>query len=186
MKIHNPNELVGKQVMDTQGNTVGKIDKTWKSWNEDYPGFFFGINMQQNTRDTWFRGTHKLVPIYSEYIQQVAQDVTLNKSMDQLARFWNKAVPCGHTTCPTDELVEKPIYDKNYSRVGTFYTWVENEGSVRNYGCALDPYLYDTWHISYQTLMPLPPEYIDKISDTITLTKTLEELKDYWQQYIKH
>jgi|GEM_PF-638624 len=183
MKINNPHELVGKVVVDTQGNTIGKIDKTWKSWNDEHPGFFFGICPQQNTRDTWFRGTTKLVPIYSDYIQQVAEQVTLNKSMDQLARFWNKVVPCGQNhTCPTDELVEKPIYDKNHSRVGTFYAWVENDGDFRNYGCFLDPFLCETWNMPNNTMMPMPTDYIFDVSDTVTLTKTLDELRNYWQQ----
>ena len=37
MKIENPTELVGKEVVDTNGNTIGWIDKTWNSWNQEYP-----------------------------------------------------------------------------------------------------------------------------------------------------
>jgi hypothetical protein len=183
MKIQNPHELVGKVVEDTQGNTIGQIDKTWKSWNDEHPGFFFGIRPQQNTRDTYFRGTTKLVPIYSDYIQNVTEKITLNKTMDQLARFWNKVVPCGTKTCPTDSLMECPVYDKNHSRVGTFYAWVESEGTFRNYGCALDPYLCENWNIACNTLMPMPIDYIYDVTDTITLTKTLDELRTHWQQY---
>ena len=183
MKIFNPHELVGKVVVDTQGNTIGQIDKTWKSWNDDHPGFFFGIRPQQNTRDQWFRGTTKLVPIYSDYIQQVTDQVTLNKSMDQLAYFWNKVIPCGTKTCPTEDLIERPVYDRNHSRVGTFYAWVESEGAFRSYGCFLDPYLCESWNTSYNTMMPMPTEYIQDVSDTVTLTKTLDELHDFWQQY---
>jgi sporulation protein YlmC with PRC-barrel domain len=185
MKIQNPHELVGKEVVDTAGNTIGMIDKTWKSWNEDYPGFFFGIRPQQNIRNTWFRGTTKLVPIYSDYIQTVTDQITLNRSLDQLARFWNRTIPCGTTTCPTDDLIERPVYDKNHSRVGTFYAWVESDGVFHNYGCFIDPFICDTWNISHNMLMPMPPEYIDEVTDTITLTKTLDELRNHWQQYIR-
>ena len=183
MKIQNPHDLVGKIVVDTQGNAVGQIDKTWKSWNDEYPGFFFGICPHQNTRNQYFRGTTKLVPIYSDYIQQVSEQVTINKTMDQLSQFWNKVIPCGTQTCPTDDLIERPVYDKNHSRVGTFHSWVESDGTFKNYGCFLDPYLCEIWNMPFNTLMPMPTDYIDYVTDTINLTKTLDELKTHWQQY---
>jgi sporulation protein YlmC with PRC-barrel domain len=184
MKINNPQELVGKPVVDTNGNPVGTIDKAWNSWNHDYPGFFFGIKPNKNTRDTWFRGTYKLIPIYSDYIREVHQNVTLNKTAEELGRFWNKTVPCGQTTCPTDELVEMPVYDKNYSRVGTFYTWVESDGMFKNYGVFLDPFLCDQWKIPMNTIMPLEANYLwDVKSQTICLDKTLDELKEYWKSH---
>ena len=180
--MYNPNELVGKEVVDANGNAIGTIDKTWNSWNQEYPGYFFGIKTYQNTRDTWFRGTSKLIPIYSDYIRQTDDRVTLNKSMDELCRFWNKAVPCGTTTCPTDELFEKPVYDKNNSRVGTFWGWVESNGTYQLYGVWLDPYLCDVWRFPYNTLLPIPPNFVYHVKDTITLDKTLDELKGYWEQ----
>ena len=77
MKIQNPQELVGKVVRDTQGKDIGIIDKTWKSWNDESPGFFFGIRPHQNTRDHYFRGTNKLIPIYSDYLwYNVARNVS--------------------------------------------------------------------------------------------------------------
>ena len=183
MKIQNPHELVGKEVVDANGNTIGQIDKTWSSWNHDYPGYFFGIRPYQNTKDTWFRGTTKVVPIYSDYIQQVSNQVTINKTADQLARFWNKTVPCKNKSCPIDDLIERPVYDKNHSRVGTFYAWVETDGTFKQYGCFLDPYLHESWNTPKNTIMPMPTEYIDDVTDTITLNKTLDELRNHWQQY---
>jgi sporulation protein YlmC with PRC-barrel domain len=185
MKISNPRELVGKEVVDQNGTPVGWIDKTWSSWDQDYPGWFFGIKPNENTRNTYFRGTHKLFPIYSDYIREVREHATLNKTMDELSRYWNKTVPCGSTTCPTDQLVDMPVYDKNYSRVGTFYAFVISEGSSHQYGCLVDPYLCETWNIPYNTLMPIPTKYITDVKDTITLDKTLDELKKYWKQHHK-
>jgi len=180
MKINNPYDLVGKEVYDCNGNTIGRVDKYWKSWNDEYPGYFFGIRPNENTKDTWFRGTHKLVPIYSDYVKDFGEHITLNKTTEQLGRFWNKAVPCGTTTCPTDQLVDKPIYDKNHSRVGTFFAWVESDGTYKNYGCMVDPFLTDSWNVPNNTMMPMPTNYIYDVKDTITLDKTLDELKDYW------
>ena len=71
MKINNPQEFIGKEVCDANGNTVGTVDKWWNSWNMEYPGYFFGIRTTENTKDTWFRGTTKLIPIYSDYIQEL-------------------------------------------------------------------------------------------------------------------
>lgn len=183
MKIQDPHGLIGKLVKDTQGRNVGIIDKIWKGWNAESPGYFFGIRPHQDTRDVYFRGTKKLVPIYSDYIQQVEQQVTINKTMDQLSQFWKQVVPCGAKTCPTDALLERPVYDRNHSRVGTFYTWVEGEGNYRQYGCFLDPYLYETWNIPTNTLMPMPTEYINDVDEIVTLTTTLDELRSHWQQY---
>lgn len=185
MKINNPYELVGKEVVDLNGNPVGWIDKKWNSWNQDYPGYFFGIKPNENTRDKFFRGTHKLLPIYNDYIQEVKEYVTLNKTMDELSRFWNKTVPCGSTVYPTDQLVEMPVYDKNHSRVGTFYTFIVSEGSSYKYGCLVDPYLCETWNVPNNTLMPVPTDYIYYVKDTVRLDKTLEELKEYWKQHQK-
>jgi len=184
MKVNNPHELVGKEVCDVNGNTIGTIDKWWNSWNTEYPGYFFGIRTTENTKDTWFRGTSKLFPIYSDYIKEWGVNITLNKTIDELGRFWNKAVPCGNTTCPTDDLIEKPVFDKNHSRVGTFFGWVESDGTFKNYGCFVDPYLCDAWKVPYNTIMPVPTDF-HYVKDTITLDKTLDELKNYWQQYHK-
>ncbi len=91
MKIENPQGLVGEEVCDTHGDVIGTIDKIWKSWNDEYPGYFFGLKIYENTRDTYFRGTNKLVPIYSDYIREVTDErVTLNKTKDELGRLWNK------------------------------------------------------------------------------------------------
>jgi hypothetical protein len=79
MKVNNPNELVGKEVFDCNGNTIGTIDKYWNSWNTDHPGYFFGIKPTKNTRESWFRGTFKLIQIYSDYIKEWSQHVTLIK-----------------------------------------------------------------------------------------------------------
>ena len=185
MKVNNPHELVGKEVYDTNGTTIGTVDKYWNSWNTDYPGYFFGIRPTENTKDTWFRGTFKLIPIYSDYIRYADDRVTLNKTTEDLGRFWNKAVHFGTVTCPTDEVVEKPVYDKNNSRIGTFYPWVESDGTFKNWGVLLDPYLCETWNIPYNTLMPIPTNYITDVKDTITLDKTLDELKKYWKQHHK-
>lgn len=183
MKVNNAYELVGKEVFDTNGNTIGTIDKWWNSWNQEYPGYFFGIKPNDSTRDTWFRGTNKLIPIYSDYIREVTERVTLNKTTEELGRFWNKTIPCGPKTCPTDELVDMPIYDRNHSRVGTFYAWVESDGTYKNYGCFVDPFLCETWKVPYNTLMPVPTHYITNVTDTIWLDKTLDELKEYWKQH---
>ena len=182
MKIENPKGLVEKEVFDANGNTIGWIDKTWEGWNKEYPGHFFGIRPNQNARDTYFRGTLKLIPINNDYIRQIGEHVTLNKTMDELFRFLSKTVQCGPTACPTDELLEKPVYDKNHSRVGTFYASVES-GPSSNYGVLVDPYLCDTWKVPYHKLMPIPTNYITDVKDTICLDKTLDELKQYWKQH---
>jgi hypothetical protein len=184
MKVHNPKELVGKEVCDQNGYSIGYIDKIWNSWNHDYPGWFFGIKPNENTRNTWFRGTYKLYPIYDDYIREVTEHVTLNKTMDELSRYWIKTVPCGTTgTCPTDQLVESPVYDKNYSRVGTFYCFVASDGPSQHYGVFLDPYLCETWNLPYNILMPVPTNYITDVKDTIRLDKTLDQLREYWKQH---
>lgn len=185
MKVCNAYDLVGKEVYDTNGNTVGIIDKWWNSWNQEYPGYFFGIKPNENTRDTWFRGTTKLIPIYSDYIREIGDHVTLNKTTEELGRFWNKTIPCGPKFYPTDELVDMPIYDKNHSRVGTLYAWTESDGHYKNYGCFVDPFLCETWKVPYNTLMPVPTSFITDVKDTIWLDKTLDELKEYWKQYYK-
>jgi len=185
MKISNPRELVGKEVVDQNGKPVGWIDKTWSIWNQEYPGWFFGIKPNENTRDTYFRGTYKLFQIYIDYIREVGEHVTLNKTMDDLHHYWMKTVSCGSATCPTDELIEKPVFDKNYSRVGTFFSWVESGGTFQSYGCLIDPYLCETWNMPYNTLMPIPTNCITDVKDTITLDKTLDELKEYWKQHHK-
>ena len=182
MMIRNSHDMIGKQVVDVDGTTIGIIDKTWKSWNEEYPGWFFGVKPNESTRDTWFRGTTKLIPIYSDYIRETTGNITLNRTAEQLSHFWNKAVPCGDTTHPIDQLTDMPIYDKNHSRVGTFYGWVESDGTYKQYGCFVDPYLCDTWNLPHNAIMPLPPNYFYQVTDTITLDKTLDELRDYWQK----
>ena len=130
MIIHNPKELVGKQVFDINGTEIGTIDKTWQSWNHEYPGWFFGIRPNENTRCTYFRGTNKLVPIYSDYIKEFKDNVHLTKTVMDLSRFWNKTVLCGPTTWPTDHLMEKSVFDKNHCRIGTFCSWVEGDDTL--------------------------------------------------------
>jgi hypothetical protein len=78
-----------------------------------------------------------------------------------------------------------PIYDKNHSRVGTLYGWVESDGQYKNYGCFVDPFLCESWKLPYNTMMPVPTNYITDVKDTIWLDKTLDELKEYWKQYYK-
>jgi sporulation protein YlmC with PRC-barrel domain len=182
MKLDKPKELVGKEVYDTNGNVIGTIDKMWNSWNEEYPGYFLGLKTNENTRDTFFRGTYKLIPIYSDFIREVSERITLNKTMDDLCRSWNKTIQCGPTTCPLEQLFEMPVFDKYQSRVGTFCSYVESDGTVRNFGIWLDPYLCQLWNVPYNTTVPIEPNSIYHVKDTINLDKTLDELKNYWHE----
>jgi hypothetical protein len=184
VKINNPHELIGREVIDANGNIIGRIDKTWNSWNIDYPGYFFGVKTNENVRDTYFRGTYKLVPIYGDFIQDVTDHIKLNKTTDDLCKYWNKTIPCGHTTYPIEELVEMPVFDKEHSRIGTFCSFVESDGMFKNFGIWLDPYLCESWNVPYNTMMPIETNYITYVKDTITLDKTINELKDYW--HTKH
>jgi len=183
MQISNPRELIGRPVTDFNGVTIGVVDKVWKSWNEEYPGWFFGVRPNDDVRDNWFRGTTKLIPIYNDYIKDTAGHVTLNKTVEQLSRYWNKAVPCGDTAHPIDHLMDMPVYDRNHSRVGTFYGWVESDGTYKHYGCFVDPYLCDTWGIPHNAVMPIQPSMVHQVFDTITLDRTLDELREYWRQH---
>lgn len=182
MKIWNCNELIGKEVFDANGNAIGWVDKTWNSWNNDYPGYFFGIKMNDYTRNTYFRGGYKLIPVYNDYIRNVSNTVTLTKTIDDLCKYWNKTITCGPVVCPIEELIEMPVYDKYHSRVGTFTTWVESNGQINNLGVLLDPYICETWNLSHNTTFPIEPTHINFVKNTITLNQALNELKDYWQQ----
>ena len=183
MKILNSHELIGKEVFDANGKAVGWVDKTWNSWNEDYPGYFFGIKMNDYVRNTYFRGGNKLIPVYNDYIRNVDNTVTLTKTMDDLCKYWTRTIPCGTTTYPVDELVEMPVYDKFHSRVGTFTCWVEeSNGQINNLGVLLDPYICETWNLPNKTTYPIEPYHITHVQTTITLDQALNDLKDYWQQ----
>jgi hypothetical protein len=181
MRIENPKGLVGEEVRDMNGNILGKIDKIWQSWNDDYPGYFFGIKTDENTRDTYFRGTNKLIPIYSDYIREVTGRITLNKTINYLGRLLNKTVQCGTTTYPLEELFEMPVYDKNHSKIGTFCSYVECDDSIRHFGLLLDPYLCESWNLPFNKTLPIDTNNIVYVKDTISLDKTLKELKIYWQ-----
>ncbi|RLF40228.1 MAG: hypothetical protein DRN12_05855 [Thermoplasmata archaeon] len=183
MKISNPKDMIGKLVTDFNGVTIGVVDKIWKSWNEEYPGWFLGVRLNEEVRNTWFRGTTKLIPIYNDYIQDIAEHIMLNKTAEQLSRYLNKTVSCSDAAHPIDHLMDMPIYDRNHSRVGTFYGWVESDGIYKHYGCFVDPYLCDIWDIPYNIVMPLQPSMVHQVFDTITLNRTLEELREYWRQY---
>ncbi len=183
MDISNPRDLVGKDVVDANGKTIGTIDKAWNSWNRINPGYFFGVRPNEFTRFEYFRGTNKLVPIYSQYIRQVGSNVMLYKTVEELGWYWKKAFNFGNYAYPTDDLIEKPMYDRNSSRIGTFYGWFESDGTFKNYGCFLDPYLTYTWNMPNNTLMPIPVNSIYKVTDTIILDKTLNELREYWRSY---
>ncbi len=50
MKVIKPYELVQKKVFDKNGNAIGTIDKIWNSWNQEYPGPFFGIRPNQECK----------------------------------------------------------------------------------------------------------------------------------------
>ena len=182
MKICNSHELIGKEVFDANGRAVGWVDKTWNSWNNDYPGYFFGIKMNDYVRNTYFRGGNKLIPVYNDYIRNVDNTVTLTKTMDDLCRYWTRTIPCGPTTYPVDELIEKPVYDKFHSRVGTFTTDVECNGQINNFGVLLDPYICETCQLPYNTMFPVEPWHITTAKSTITLDQALNELKEYWQR----
>jgi len=181
MKVENPKALFGNEVYDMYGKVIGKIDKIWESWNKDYPGYFFGFKTYENTRDNYFRGTNKLIPIYSDYLREVVNNhVTLNKTIDDLSHLWNKIVQCGHSIYPLDQLFEMSVYDKYQSRVGTLCSFVEIDGMMTHFGLLLDPYLYEYWNVPYNTILPIETSYIKYVKDTINLDKTLDELKIYW------
>lgn len=184
MNITKPNELIGKQVYDDQGSAVGILDKYWNSWKKQH-GYVFGIRPFENIRDTWFRGTTKLIPFSTEDIKDTIGSITLKKTLNDLSIEWRKAISIGHISYAQDNLMEKGIYDSQGSRVGSFYAWSEKDNTNNYYGCFIDSYLSETWQYPYGTILPLRLEYLNYATDTITLHKTLEELKTYWDNYQK-
>jgi len=184
MRITKPDELIGKEVYDYQGTAVGVFDKYWRSWNKQDSRWFFGIRPYENVRDAWFRGTTKLIPIYSDYIKEIGETVTLKKVMTDLSNEWRKAISFGQTSWPTDDLMERGIYDKYGSRVGIFFAWAEENKKQAYYGCFVDPYLTEKWRYDYNTLMPLKTEYFYYVTDSITLNASIDDLKKYWDGFV--
>ena len=183
MKINKPLELFNKEVYDKNGAAIGFIDKIWKSWNQDNPGYFLGIRTNDNAKNRYFRGSNKLVPIHGEYIDYIREHIRLNITLDYLYHFWNKTFRCGNALCSTNDLIEKTVYDKKQSRIGVFFTTLENPGPSSHFGIYIDPYLCESWNSLNNTLMPIPSNFITRIEDTITVDKTVEELKNYWKEH---
>ena len=128
-----------------------------------------------------------MIPIYNNFIEDVkGEHVTLNITLDDLYSSWNKTVKCGLITYPTDELLEKPVYERNHSRIGTFFVVVERDGPSNHNGILVDPYLCDIWKTPFNKLMPIPTDYITNVKDTIYLNKSLDELKRYCKQHFDH
>ena len=75
-----------------------------------------------------------------------------------------------------------PVFDNHHSRVGTFCTFVETDGTIKNFGIWLDPYLCETWNLPYNTTLPIETNYITHVKDTINIDKTIDELKNYWHE----
>ncbi len=183
MQITRPEELIGKEVYDDQGSALGILDKYWKSWDRQQIEWFFGIRPYDNVRDAWFRGTTKLFPIHSSYIKDIGEVVTLKKGMDDLSHEWKKVVSFEHTSWPTDDLMERGIYDRCGSRVGVFFAWTEHNNN-HSYGCFIDPYLSEKWHYALNVILPIKTEYFYDVTDSITLNTTIDELKKFWDGYI--
>ena len=186
MRIAKPYGLLEKEVYDRDGKAIGIIDKVWNSWNELNPGPFFGVKLNQIVKSTYFRGTNKLITIYGNNISQIDNHVKISKSIDELYCNWNKIIHCGFSICTTDELLEKPVYDKNNSRLGTFFSSVENYGPSKHLGIYIDPYLSEKWKTPQNTLMPIPSNIISYVEETITLDKTIEDLKIYWKEHFNY
>lgn len=183
MRDIKPDELIGKEVYDYQGTAIGVFDKYWGSWKQKDNGYLFGIRPYENVRDAWFRGTNKLIPVYSTYIKEVTDTVTLKKAMNDLSHQWRQAISFGKITWPTDDLMEKGVYDKYGSRVGVFFSWYEDQKNTAYYGCFIDPYLAEQWKYTYNTVLPLKKDYFYSVTDSITLNISVDELKQYWDGY---
>ncbi|MFO8077372.1 MAG: hypothetical protein R6U21_01835 [Thermoplasmatota archaeon] len=182
MQITKPFELVGKEIYDKQGLIIGRVDKYWSSWNKNNPGWFFGIRPYENVRDTWFRGTEKLIPIASSYIKDVGEVIYLDTIIDELSSYWKDVVNIKGYSWPLDWLMEQGIYDKTGSRIGTLFGWVKSENAYQYYGCLIDPYLSEVKKYAAQSVFPIKPGFIDHFSDSVRLNVSLDELKKYWNK----
>ena len=182
MQITKPCELVGKEIYDNQGTLMGRVDKCWSSWNDRKPGWFFGIRTYENVRDTYFRGTEKLIPIESSYIKEVKDVIYLDTVVDELSQYWKDVVNINGYSWPIDWLMEQGIYDKKGSRIGSFFGWVKTKKNYQYYGCLIDPYLSEKENYGKQQLLPIKPAYLAYCSDSVRLNVTLDELKQYWKK----
>lgn len=182
MNSAKPFNLVGKEIYDGKGTIIGRVDKYWSSWNKKNPGFFLGIRPYENVRDTWFRGTEKLIPITSSYIQKVDGVIYLDTIIDELSKYWKGVVTIKGYSWPLDWLMEQGIYDKKGSRIGTLFGWVKNKKTYQYYGCLIDPYLSEKEKYGAQSVLPIKPDFIDHFSDSVRLNVSLDELKQYWKK----
>lgn len=185
MKITKPIELIGKEIYDKQGKIIGQVDKYWSSWNKTNPGWFFGIRAYENVRDTWFRGTEKLIPIASSHIKEVGDVIYLDTVIDELSRYWKDVVNIKGYSWPLDWMMEKGIYDKAGSRIGTMVGWVKSKKAYEYYGCLIDPYLSEKEKYTTQSVFPIKPGFIDHFSDSVRLNVTFDELKQFWKTQTK-
>lgn len=181
MEIRKPEEIKGKTVYDKNNNKVGNIDETWHGW-KNFTGFFT-VTPDSATRENYFPESTKPLPIHNQHISNITENVTLNKTIDELSRFWNSEIRCGSTTCKPWDVMDKPVYDRNDTKLGTLDICVEESGKCSTFGLRPDPSITTDLDLGMPTmgLLPLEPSHVSNVTDTITLNKTRDELINYWR-----
>jgi len=182
MEIRNPEEIKGKIVYDRNNNKLGTVEEAWHGW-KNFTGFFT-VRPDSTVRGDYFHGSDKPLPLHNNHISNITENITLNKTIEELSRFWNLEIRCGPRTCRPWDVMDKPVCDRNGTKLGVLCTCVEEAGRCSAFGMRPDPSITTELGISTTALLPVEPSYVSNVTDTITLNKTRDELIDYWRNTI--
>ncbi len=175
-------DLIGREVYDPTGVLIGVVDKIWKIKDGSE---CIGVRGYENIRDTWFRGTTKLIPITLDKIKDAGDSIIVKDRLEELSKKWRRVAPCGETNWPIDDLIERVICDKDNRRIGILLGWLEDKNGLKQYSCLLDPFICEEFDLPFDTLHPIPIKSLQLIRDTIKLNETLDNLINTWRKDIE-
>jgi len=176
-----PEGVKGKIVYDRNNVEIGAVDQYWIGWEEI--GYVFGVKLKPKIATKYVKSSTKLMPVHYEDIANVAENVNLNKTIDELSAFWNQNVIAGENTYPAIEFWQKPVCDSENTKIGTIYASVRTTPKMlKLFGLCLEPEISEKYAKGTTNLMPINTEHILRMEETVFLNKTVAEISRYWRE----
>ncbi|MBU2496190.1 MAG: hypothetical protein KJ935_06825 [Candidatus Omnitrophica bacterium] len=176
-----PEKVNGKAVYDRDNTKIGTMDKYWAGWKElDY---VFGIKLEPVISARYVKGITKLMPVQHGDIATVTENVSLNKTVEELSEFWNQEVVAGGGVYSATDFWQKHVCDSENTKIGTIHTTVRaTPRGLKLFGLCLEPVISEKYAEGATNLVPINAEHISKVEENVFLNKTIGEISRYWKK----
>jgi sporulation protein YlmC with PRC-barrel domain len=182
-KRFKPEELMEKTVFDKNQLKLGVVHGIEQPPSVK-PNYVLKMGLYPEVIEEYGGRFSSIVPVPTNEISTLEDTIVLGKSIEELSGAWSNTTTIGNETYMLEELTEKPVFDRNYIKLGTIREFTRDPvtKSYNTFKVELDPIITEKYVKDVPSIVPVDIYNISWVKDTVILNKSVQELGRFWHE----